>query len=426
MHKLLAVAAVLLLAACQTPDTSTTFPGEEPRALALGAVPIEPDATATTATVRVYPPAPRTWTTSADWENKALLAQEKYQKACTVYSESVFNKLASKTIATNRTAAVLAQAEYVAAVATYPLLPPELPPEAAIWELPADRNFLNTHEYEYAQVCVDFVEATRLYRNAQPDRDIRDILADLKLIWKATAISRYALMGTDPPAHIVPLVPDDWVPVPPPPLSVTLSADPPAVQQGKGTTLQWSSVSASSVKIEPGVGVVTLNGTWMVTPAATTTYTATATGLSGTATATTVVHVSIAPPPPPPAGILMSGTGPQANPAPVPVSSKAVPAWTGVFRVAAGLRWGESRLDFNLYENTADGPVPQYVEMSLDGGPWLGTRIAAKIPDDVPDGDHQVRVVSWPSKEGAVTTVWTPIVVTKSTYSDGRVTWTSK
>lgn len=75
-------------------------------------------------------------------------------------------------------------------------------------------------------------------------------------------------------------------------LAVTLSAVPSSIAPGGTSTLTWSTQNAASVRIEPGVGAVALNGSVEVTPSATTTYTATATGpLGNTATATGRVTV---------------------------------------------------------------------------------------------------------------------------------------
>ena len=69
-----------------------------------------------------------------------------------------------------------------------------------------------------------------------------------------------------------------------PPPTVTLVASPSAVSNGVAAMLTWTSTNASSVSLQPAVGMAALplNGSITVTPAATTTYTMTATG-SGTA-----------------------------------------------------------------------------------------------------------------------------------------------
>jgi len=103
-----------------------------------------------------------------------------------------------------------------------------------------------------------------------------------------------------PPKPVPMMVPP---PPPPPPApvmapTVSLSANPPAVDAGKCTTLFWSSENASGASIDQGIGGVGKSGSRQVCPAATTLYTINATGEGGTQTASTTVTVN--PPPPPP------------------------------------------------------------------------------------------------------------------------------
>jgi OOP family OmpA-OmpF porin len=99
-------------------------------------------------------------------------------------------------------------------------------------------------------------------------------------------------------------VPVVVAPPPPPPApaaapTVSLSANPPAVDAGKCTTLFWSSENASGASIDQGIGNVGKSGSRQVCPTATTLYTISATGEGGSKTASTTVTVN--PPPPPPA-----------------------------------------------------------------------------------------------------------------------------
>ena len=80
----------------------------------------------------------------------------------------------------------------------------------------------------------------------------------------------------------------------PPPPTVTLSASPKSIDRGQSTTLSWSSTSAESAEIEPGIGEVPTSGTRRVSPNATTTYRITVTGADGqTATASVTVTVAV-------------------------------------------------------------------------------------------------------------------------------------
>ncbi len=61
--------------------------------------------------------------------------------------------------------------------------------------------------------------------------------------------------------------------------------------EGTSSLLTWPSNDADSVRIEPDIGSVDLNGSLTVTPMQTTTYTLTATGLGGTRAADVTVTV---------------------------------------------------------------------------------------------------------------------------------------
>ncbi|HUI83074.1 MAG TPA: alkaline phosphatase family protein [Candidatus Binatia bacterium] len=63
------------------------------------------------------------------------------------------------------------------------------------------------------------------------------------------------------------------------PTTVTLTAQPQNVPPGGAVTLTWTSMNASSVSIDQGIGQVSLNGSTIVHPTQTTTYTATATSI---------------------------------------------------------------------------------------------------------------------------------------------------
>ena len=75
---------------------------------------------------------------------------------------------------------------------------------------------------------------------------------------------------------------------------MTLSASPKSIDRGQSTTLSWSSTSAESAEIEPGIGEVPTSGTRRVSPNVTTTYRITVTGADGqTATASVTVTVAV-------------------------------------------------------------------------------------------------------------------------------------
>lgn len=78
---------------------------------------------------------------------------------------------------------------------------------------------------------------------------------------------------------------------------VTLNADQSLIESGQSVTLRWTSLNATDVDIEPGVGKVALAGSTSVSPREPTTYTLTAIGPGGIKTATAFVGVSAPPPP---------------------------------------------------------------------------------------------------------------------------------
>lgn len=78
-------------------------------------------------------------------------------------------------------------------------------------------------------------------------------------------------------------------------LGVTLVASPATVGPGQTAALSWTSSNAASLSIDQGIGIQTaVQGSVIVSPAATTTYTITATNGSATATATATVNAPLA------------------------------------------------------------------------------------------------------------------------------------
>lgn len=79
--------------------------------------------------------------------------------------------------------------------------------------------------------------------------------------------------------------------------TVSLRAEPSAIERGQNTTLRWETTGASTITIT-GFGEVPASGQREVSPRVSTTYTATALGDGGNATASTRVTVTDPPPPP--------------------------------------------------------------------------------------------------------------------------------
>jgi peptidoglycan-associated lipoprotein len=91
--------------------------------------------------------------------------------------------------------------------------------------------------------------------------------------------------------------------VPPPPAvqaaspspspQIALRAMPTAVSRGDSVALQWETKNANSVRIEPELGAVQLQGSRLVNPASSITYVATAFGPGGSASASARITVSL-------------------------------------------------------------------------------------------------------------------------------------
>ncbi len=81
--------------------------------------------------------------------------------------------------------------------------------------------------------------------------------------------------------------------VTPPIPTATLTSSPAIIPPGQLSTLTWSSQYATSLDLEPGIGIVSAQGSITVSPPSTTTYTLTATGGGGTATTSTSITVQV-------------------------------------------------------------------------------------------------------------------------------------
>lgn len=137
------------------------------------------------------------------------------------------------------------------------------------------------------------------------------------------------------------------------------------------------------------------------------------------------LSVVTTPPTSPPANPnrLVRGLGAQEQVAPQSVAGRAFLPADPLVRTSAVLAAGDNfALPFMLYDNTTAGPIPQELEFSLDGGPWLVTR-SGRIVVDGPDGDYQVRVVSWPAS--GESHPWPPMLLTRRTIA-GVPFWSVK
>jgi peptidoglycan-associated lipoprotein len=80
---------------------------------------------------------------------------------------------------------------------------------------------------------------------------------------------------------------------PPPPPTITLRAAPGTIDRGQSTSLQWEAKNATSVRIQPEVGNVQVEGFRSVNPGSSITYTAVATGPGGSASDSARITVRV-------------------------------------------------------------------------------------------------------------------------------------
>ncbi|MBI4452708.1 hypothetical protein HY637_04720, partial [Candidatus Woesearchaeota archaeon] len=76
------------------------------------------------------------------------------------------------------------------------------------------------------------------------------------------------------------------------PIISSFNATPSSIIAGENSTLAWSTINATNVSINQGIGAVAASGSINVAPAATTTYTLTATNSGGSVNQNTIVFVS--------------------------------------------------------------------------------------------------------------------------------------
>ena len=90
--------------------------------------------------------------------------------------------------------------------------------------------------------------------------------------------------------------------------TITLRAAPATIDRGQSTSLQWETKNATSVRIQPDLGNVQMQGSRSVNPTSSVTYTASATGPGGTATDTARITVRV------PTAAAQPRTAPANNP----------------------------------------------------------------------------------------------------------------
>jgi YVTN family beta-propeller protein len=166
--------------------------------------------------------------------------------------------------------------------------------------------------------------------------------------------------------------------------TVTIAAMPATIQAGGSSTLTWTSTNATTASLDNGIGTVPVNGSQVVTPAATTTYKITVTGTGGSVNASVTVSISE---PPPTVTIT-------ASPDTIPPGGSSTLTWTAANATSVSIDQGIGNVQLNgslavtpavetIYIITAVGPggtatASVTVKMldSLLRGVWNGMKTA--------------------------------------------------
>ncbi len=174
------------------------------------------------------------------------------------------------------------------------------------------------------------------------------------------------------------------------PPEITFNSSPTTIQVGQCSILNWTTVSATSVTIEPGIGAVDPNGSATVFPAQTTIYTLIAVGPGGTASSQVEVQVqSLAP------TVALT-----VNPASIQSGETATLNWTSSNVDSALLDNGIGAVELNGSLQVAPTATTTYaISVTGPGGTktaavtltvFSGTKYYAYIPDAT---DKKLRVV---------------------------------
>ena len=115
-----------------------------------------------------------------------------------------------------------------------------------------------------------------------------------RLVYLVCFIAALSLVGCKKHIAAAPPAPPPVQPAPPPPApTITLRAAPNSIDRGQALNLQWEAKNAMSVRIQPEVGSVAVQGSRSVSPASSVTYTAVATGPGGSASDSARITVRV-------------------------------------------------------------------------------------------------------------------------------------
>jgi hypothetical protein len=119
------------------------------------------------------------------------------------------------------------------------------------------------------------------------DQGLGEVPPDGSIVVQPVATTTYTITATGPLGTATEVV---TVVVHPRP-SVTITAEPPEVTQGRAAVLSWTSEHAETAFLDNGIGDVRVQGAREVFPEETTTYVITVLGKGGAATASVMVRV---------------------------------------------------------------------------------------------------------------------------------------
>ena len=186
-----------------------------------------------------------------------------------------------------------------------------------------------------------------------------------------------------------PTPPPTPTPTPTPAPAIQFSASPTSIAAGQSSILSWSTTNATSVDIEPGVGVMGPSGSVTVTPGSSTTYTAAATGSGGTSNSSATVTVQTG-------GCALSSQNPSVTVC-APANGASV---TSPVHIIAGTTSSVPVVAMQVYED--DQMVYQNSSNSIDTSLPMMTR------------SHYLVIKGWQSNGTPFSTALTINVVTNS------------
>ena len=155
--------------------------------------------------------------------------------------------------------------------------------------------------------------------------------------------------------------------------TVTISAAPATIPAGGSSTLTWTSTNATSAAIDNGVGTVPVNGSKVVTPAATTNYKITVTGAGGSANASVTVQISESLP-----SVIITAT-----PDTIPPGGSSTLTWTTSNATSATIDQGIGNVQLNGSLAITPAVETIYTITATGNGGTSTARVTVKMLDSL-------------------------------------------